>query len=122
MHRAERLADTLLEEVSEIVGYELDDPRLDRVTVTDVRVAENLRNANVYILAEGSEQEIQSALVALNHAAPFVRQQVALNMNLRYAPQLHFLRDTVEENAARVDQLLDSMEIPEENYDSGEEE
>jgi len=110
LHRSERLAESLKEVVAEIVGYELDDPRIQNVTVTDVRVAENLRNANVYVLVEGNEDEIKDALMALGRAASFIRQQVALEMNLRYAPQLHFARDTVEENATRIGELL--QEIP----------
>ena len=106
MHRAERMADVLREEITEIVGYELEDPRIQSVTVTDVRVAENLRNASVYVLVDGTEKEITEALLTLNRAAGFVRQQVALSLNLRYAPRLHFARDTVEENASRVDSVL----------------
>lgn len=90
----------------EIVGYELDDPRLLSVTVTDVVVAENLRDAKVYALVEGSEAEIKEAMKALQHAATFVKQQVALNLNLHHAPHLHFVRDTVEENASRIDRVL----------------
>ena len=114
MHRAERLADTLMEEISEIVGYELEDPRVQTVTVTDVRVAENLRNASVFVLVEGSEKDIEIALVTLNRAAGFIRQQVALSLNLRYAPLLHFARDTVEENAAKVESLLEEIEYNDE--------
>jgi ribosome-binding factor A len=106
MRRPERLAQTLREEITEIVGYELDDPRLLSVTVTDVIVAPNLRDAKVFVLVEGEEGEIREALKALQHAAPFVKQQVALNLNLRYAPQLHFVRDTVEERASRIEQLI----------------
>jgi ribosome-binding factor A len=113
MHRAERMADTLREEITEIVGYEMKDPRLQSVTVTDVRVAENLRNANVFVLVEGDEKEIEVALVTLNRAATFVRQQVALSLNLRYAPILHFARDTVEENAAKVDAMLEDIGLEE---------
>ncbi len=113
MHRAERMADTLREEITEIVGYELEDPRVQTATVTDVRVSEDLRNANVFVLVNGSEKEIESALITLNRAATFVRQKVALSMNLRYAPQLHFARDTVEENAARIDSMLVDLDINE---------
>jgi ribosome-binding factor A len=106
MRRPERLAEVLREEIMEIVGYELDDPRLLGVTVTDVIVSANLRDAKVFVLVEGDEREIKEALKALYHAAPFVKQQVALSMNVRYAPHLHFVRDTVEERANRVEQLL----------------
>jgi ribosome-binding factor A len=49
MHRPERIAETLREEIAQIVGYELEDPRLTMVTVTEVRVADDLRDASVYV-------------------------------------------------------------------------
>jgi ribosome-binding factor A len=110
MRRPERIAEMLREEISEIVSYELDDPRVQTVTVTDVRVADNFRDARVFVLVEGEEHEKEVALVALRHAAPYIRKQVALSMNLRHAPHIHFVRDTVEERAARVDMLLEEIE------------
>jgi ribosome-binding factor A len=110
MRRPERIAEMLKEEISEIVGYELEDPRVQSVTVTDVRLADNLRDASVFVLVEGAETEIQAALVALRHAAPYVRKQVGFSLNLRHAPEIHFVRDTVEEKGARVDQLLNELE------------
>jgi ribosome-binding factor A len=106
MRRPERLAEALREEVSEIVGYELKDPRLQAVTVTDVRVSENMRDAKIFVVVEGDDKEIKDVLRALQNAATFVRQQVALNLNLRHAPVLNFVRDTVEENAVRVEELI----------------
>lgn len=109
MRRPERLAEALREEITEIVGFELDDPRLLAVTVTDVRVSENMRDAKVFVLVDGSEKEIKDALKALQHAATFVRQQVALGLALRHAPHLNFVRDTVEENAARVEEVFQGL-------------
>src|SRR5437660_9212758 len=110
MHRAERIADTLREEIAQIVGYELEDPRLTMVTVTDVRVADDLRDASVYVTVQGDEAEHQSALRALEHAAPYVRKQLGFALNLRHTPALHFVRDIVEEKATRVDTLLEGIE------------
>ncbi len=109
MKRPERLAEVLREEIAEVVGFELEDPRVEAVTVTDVKVSEDLRDAKVYVLVEGNEAEIKKALTALQHAAIYVRQQVSMNLSLRYAPHLHFVRDTAEENAARVGQLLQDL-------------
>jgi ribosome-binding factor A len=109
MHRPERIADTLREEITQIVGYELEDPRLMMVTVTDVRVAPNLRDASVYVTVHGDEQERQEALKALEQAAPYVRKQLGFSLNLRHTPVLHFVRDTVEEKAERVDALLERI-------------
>src|SRR2546430_11428533 len=110
MHRPERIADTLREEIAQIVGYELEDPRLAMVTVTDVRVAEDLRDASVFVTVQGDEAEHQSALRALEHAAPYVRKQLGFALNLRHTPALHFVRDIVEEKAAQVDTLLEGIE------------
>ena len=109
MRRPERLAEALREEVTEIVGYEMDDPRLQAVTVTDVRVSDNLRDAKVFVVVEGDENQVKSALQALQNAATFVRQQVAMNLDLRHAPHINFVRDTVEENAVRVDNLIQDL-------------
>ena len=110
MRRPERVADMLREEIAQIVGYELEDPRVTMVTVTDVRVSDNLRDARVYVTVAGDEAEIKAALVALRHAAPYVRKQVGFSLNLRHTPEIHFVRDTVEEQGARVDLLLAEIE------------
>lgn len=109
MKRPERLAEALKEEIAEVVGFELEDPRLETVTVTDVKVTDDLRDAKVYVVVEGSEDEIKKALTALQHASTYVRQQVAMNLSLRHAPHLFFVRDTAEENAARVGRILDDL-------------
>jgi ribosome-binding factor A len=110
MHRPERIAETLREEIAQIVGYELEDPRLTLVTVTEVRVADDLRDASVYVTVSGDEEEHKVALRALQHAAPYVRKQLGFALNLRHTPALHFVRDTVEEKAARVDSVLRQIE------------
>jgi ribosome-binding factor A len=121
MRRPERIADMLREEIMQIVGYELEDPRVQAVTVTDVRLSENLRDASVYVLVEGAEEEIQAALSALRHAAPYVRKQVGFALSLRHTPELHFIRDTVEERGARVDKLLLELnQEPENQNKAGE--
>jgi ribosome-binding factor A len=109
MHRPERIAESLREEITQIVGYELEDPRLTMVTVTEVKVADDLRDCSVYVTVQGDEAEHVAALQALRHAAPYVRKQLGFALNLRHTPALHFIRDTVEEKATRVDELLEKI-------------
>ncbi len=106
MRRPERLAEALHEQIAEVVGFEMENPRLQSVIVTDVQVAENMRDAKVFVLVEGNDSSIKETMKALQHASTFVRQQVAMNLNLRHVPQLYFVRDTAEENATRIDELL----------------
>ena len=117
MHRPERVADILREEISQIVGYELEDPRLGMVTVTDVRLSGNRREAQVFVTVAGDEEEHRLALSALQHAAPYVRKQLSLSLNLPRTPQIHFVRDRVEEKGERVDKLL--LEIEKERKNEG---
>jgi len=110
MYRTERFTDTLREEIAQIVGYELEDPRLTTVTVTDIRLSADKRAARVYVTVAGDETEHKLALNALKHAAPYVRKQLGRSLNLPRTPELHFVRDRVEEQGERVDQLLREIE------------
>lgn len=103
------MAEQIRDEVIQIVGYELDDPRVVGVTVTDVRMSDNVRDARVFFTVAGGEDEAAAALAALRHAAPYVRRQLGLALDLRHAPEIHFVRDTVEERALRVDRLLTEL-------------
>lgn len=110
MRRPEKFAEALREEIAEVVGFELNDPRVTSVTVTEVVVAGDLRDAKVYVFILGTDQEVNEALKTLRNASGFVRQQVAMNLNLRHAPHLHFVRDTAEENASRIGEILDDLQ------------
>lgn len=110
MRRPERLAEALKEEIAEVVGFELEDPRLQSATVTDVILSENGRDAKVFVLIDGNDESvIKETMKGLQRAATFVRQQVTMSLSLRHAPHLHFVRDTAEENAARVGAILEDL-------------
>ncbi len=109
MRRPERFAEALREEIAEVVGFELDDPRVVSATVTEVVVSNDLRDAKVYVFIQGTDSEVNEALKTLRHASTFVRQQVAMNLDVRHAPHLHFVRDTAEENASRVSTILEEL-------------
>lgn len=109
MRRPERFAEALKEQIAEVVGFELNDPTLDSVTVTEVQVSPDLRDAKVFVLITGSDAEIARALKGLRNASTFVRQQVAMNLDLRHAPHVHFVRDTAEENAARIGEIINDL-------------
>ena len=121
MRRPERLAEALKEEIAEVVGFELEDPRIELATVTDVVLSPDGRDAKVYVFVQGDEPEIKRTLRSLHNASVFVRQQVAMNLSLRYAPHLHFVRDTAEENAARVGEILSDLAIDSEIKEGPEE-
>jgi ribosome-binding factor A len=75
-----------------------------------VKLSSDKRDARVYVTIVGDENEHKEALAALKHAAPYVRKQLGLSLNLPRTPELHFVRDRVEEEGERVDQLLQQIE------------
>jgi ribosome-binding factor A len=104
-HRTERISEALREELTELIGYELSDPRVASATVTSLDVTPDKRHALVRIkVDEGADT--QQAIAALEHAAPFLRREVARRLELFRIPELHFEPDIATELGPRVDQLL----------------
>jgi len=71
-----------VKEIAQIVSYELQDPRLALVTVTDVRMAANLKSAKIYVTIAGNEEDHTTALAALRHAVPYLRKELGLSLNI----------------------------------------
>ena len=91
---------------------ELRDPVLldASITVSEVRISPDLKNATVFVLPLGGGQAAEVA-AALKRAAPYLRSQVAKSVRLRHAPVLHFQTDTSFDEADRIDRLLHSDRV-----------
>jgi ribosome-binding factor A len=104
--RPERLAEQIKEELSLIIGGEVEDPRLAYVTVTDAKLTPDLRTAKVYVSVLGTEDEVKGSLAALRHASGFIRHQLGAVLRIRHIPELHFVYDDADLRAARIEELL----------------
>ena len=92
--------------------HDLHDPELiaAEITVTEVRMAPDLRQATVF-LARLGRSDIDALLPALRRARPFLRAQVAHALALRNAPDLSFQPDHALDQAAAIDRLLHAPEV-----------
>ena len=106
--RQERAAELLYQELSILIGAELDDPALELLDVTNVVVSRDLRVAKVYI-HQDSDIQRSVVLARLKKAAPFLRRQLAQSLTFRAVPELLFYYDDTPDQAARVDALLQSI-------------
>ncbi len=107
--RTERIADRILKELSEMLIYEIADPRLNGISVTDVRVDRELAFAHIYVSAiEGSERSAE-ILEGLIHARGFIRRELAHRIDLRTFPRLRFHWDPTFERAEHIEQLIASL-------------
>lgn len=104
--RQERVTGLLFEELSIMVANELDDPKLELITVVGVQVSRDLRNAKVFVNHQQEEVSRREVLKGLERATPYLRSQLAERCNLRMVPELLFYYDDTPEKAARVDELL----------------
>lgn len=104
--RAERVGVLIQEEISRLILRSVKDPRIGFVTVTRVKVTDDLRHARIYISsAKGGE-----ALTGLKSAAGFLRGEVARKLSLRYAPELLFVLDESLEEELHLAELLRQIE------------
>jgi ribosome-binding factor A len=104
--RTLRVSEAVKEELAELVGFELDDPRLATVGVTEANVSPDARHAHVKVAAGGGEREQRQALAALENARHYLRHELASRLNLRYVPELHFALDRNAGADSRIDFLL----------------
>ena len=104
--RSARVSEAVREELTEIVGFELDDPRLRAVAVSQVDVSPDSRYARVKVALAGDEAAQRAALAALDHASHYLRHELAARLNLRKVPELHFEVDRWADADSRIDILL----------------
>jgi len=108
--RARRLAKRIAQIVAAALEYEVKDPRLARVTVTDARVTGDLREATIYYTVLGetvdAEPDLAGAAAAMTSANGVLRSLVGQRTGVRYTPTLVFVTDTVPDDVRRIDDLL----------------
>ena len=104
--RTARVSEAVREELAEIIGFELDDPRLADVEVTEVHVSADGRYAHIKVAVRGEEKQQKAALAALDHARHYLRHEVGSRLSLRHVPELHFSQDRYADADSRVEILL----------------
>ena len=105
-YRSQRVSEAIREELSEIIGYEMADPRLGLVDVTEVFVAPDKRHARVRLHLGGDEKTQAEALVALEGARHFLRRELAGRLRLFRTPELLFEADLEACHVGRLELLL----------------
>lgn len=109
--RVRRLADQIGRIVAEMLERRIKDPRLGFVTVTDVRLTGDLRDATVYYTVYGQHEERAATAAALASAKGVIRTEVGRQTGLRHTPSLSFVADTVPDNARHIEELLERARV-----------
>lgn len=120
--RVNRIAERIHEELSELLLFQIKDPRVAGANVTDVEVDRELTYADIYVSALEGESRAEEILIGLRSAAGFIRSHLSKTIKLRTFPEVRFHWDPTPERADRIDQLLNSLRSETDDDEVDEEE
>jgi len=100
--RVRRVADRIKETVALLLDTRVKDPRLGFVTITEVRITGDLREATVFYTVLGDDDKRDSTKAALESAKGMLRSEVGKALGIRHTPSLQFLLDGIPENAIHI--------------------
>jgi len=109
--RAQRVAEEIKREVSDILRTEMKDPRMKGfISVTGVDVTRDIRQARIFISVYGNEEEQTRTIEALTKAAGFIRTEIGRRIRLRHTPEVSFHLDQSIAYGAHINQLLRELD------------
>ena len=105
--------------VNELVQRELSDILRRRyqaesvtMTITEVRVSPDLRDARVFVSIVGTAQQAEAGLRWLRSQAPAIREEISRRIVLKYLPRFEYVLDHSAVRSARILQVMDEIEHP----------
>ena len=104
--RQRKLADRIKVIVAETLETRIKDPRLGFVTITDVRVTPDLREASVFYTVYGDDEARAATAAALESGKGVLRSEVGKQTGIKFTPTLTFFPDAVPDTARHVEDLL----------------
>ena len=104
--RLKRISDRIRDDLSELLVRQVADPRLNGVTITDVKVDRELAFAEVFVSSWEGHEHSEAILKALRHAGGFLRTELAAKVDLRNMPRLRFHWDPTPEHAEHMERLF----------------
>jgi ribosome-binding factor A len=110
--KRDRMAERIRQILSELLLREVSDPRLQGVTVTEVKLDPEMVFADIYVNALGEEERQDEVMAGLGRANGFLRRSVGKSVRMRNVPELHFHWDVTLQRGEHLNQLIASLNIP----------
>lgn len=107
--RHRRVAELIQHEIAILIQRELPHSGAGLVTVADVDVSPDLRNAKIYVTALGNADQRPQLIKQLNQQVGHFRHCLGQTLRLRVVPNLRFVYDESQERGNRISGLLDSV-------------
>lgn len=107
--KQERMDQILLREISRILQFELKNPKLGFVTVTDVQCTRDMSQAKVFVSFLGQQQRNDAGMKILRQSKGFIKSALAKSVKARKIPDLIFVQDTSLEKGRRISTILNEI-------------
>ena len=104
--RLGRVADAIQRDLSDILRG-LKDPRVGFVSITNVEMSKDLRHAKVFVSILGSDSEVNGSMAGLKSAIGHIRSELAGRLQLRFVPDLTFVKDHSIQYSSRISALIE---------------
>ena len=108
--RIEKLQELIKQETGKMLLNDIKDPRIGFVTVTDVEMTGDLREAKIFVSIMGDAEKVKNSLEGLNSALGFVRREIGKRIRLRFTPEISFALDTSLDYGDHIQKLLLQVE------------
>ena len=106
--RSDRVAQTINRQLAMILRNHVKDERVSALTVTDVEVTKDLRQAKIFVTSMSDEQlDVDDTMGAVDNASGFIRRKLASLIDMRHCPNLIFVYDNSISEGARMSALID---------------
>lgn len=107
--RSDRVAEQIQRELADLLQFEIKDPRVSMVTITEVEVSGDMAHAKIFYSApvQDNADAASSLQKGLEKSAGFLRSQLGKRMMIRTVPQLHFVYDTSIDQGMKISRLID---------------
>ena len=118
--RVEKLQELIKQEMGKMLLTDLKDPRIGFVTVTDVEMTGDLREAKIYVSIMGGQDEVKNSLEGLQSALGFIRREIGQRIKIRFTPEISFALDTSLDYGDHIQKLLLQVEGETKNVDNAQ--
>ena len=106
--RGVRVADQIQRDLAEIIAYELKDPRVGMITITEVQLTPDYAHAKVFFTTlVDNDEAVRNTLSGLRKASGFIRGQLGRRLTIHTIPELHFMHDTSTARGMELSKLID---------------
>jgi ribosome-binding factor A len=111
--RSDRVSGQIQKNLSELIKRKIKDPRLEMVTITSVKMSQDLRIARIYFVSSSRETSCEQTIQGFKSASGYIKRTLASKLGLRYMPDLQFYHDESFDYGTHIDNLLKTLKTNE---------